>query len=75
MEVLRAIILALNDSADELLFDPSERGPKSRELKLQFEAVSQLDFKDKEVIRTVIDSLLLRHDTQRRAQKSAQLHG
>lgn len=38
IDVFRRIALALNVSADMLLFEPDERGPDER-LKLQFEAV------------------------------------
>ena len=40
LEVLRKIALALNISADTLLFDEDERGP-SDDLRMQFEALSQ----------------------------------
>jgi transcriptional regulator with XRE-family HTH domain len=42
IDVFRRIALALNISADVLLFETNERGPDDR-LKLQFEALSHLD--------------------------------
>ena len=39
LEVLRKIVLALNVSADTMLFDGDERRPDD-ELQLQFEAIS-----------------------------------
>jgi hypothetical protein len=43
-----------------LLFDKDERGP-DEDLKLQFEAVSRLDPEEKKVIRSVIESIILRN--------------
>ncbi len=70
LEVFRKITLALNVSADELLFESNERGPKENEsLRLQFEAVSQLDPKERAVIMELIDGMLLKHDAKRWMQE------
>jgi transcriptional regulator with XRE-family HTH domain len=53
IEVFRRIALALSVTADTLLFEENEGGPDER-LKLQFEAVSRLDPKEREAIETVI---------------------
>jgi hypothetical protein len=47
-----------------LLFAKDERGPDD-ELKLQFEAVSRLDPEEKKVIRSLLDSMILRHEAKR----------
>ncbi len=65
LEVFRKLVLALNASADMLLFEDGERGPQDDALKLQFEAVSQLDPKEQEAIKTLIDGVLLMHDAKR----------
>ncbi|WP_244590736.1 hypothetical protein [Xenorhabdus mauleonii] len=65
--VFRGITLALNVSADMLLFEPDERGPDER-LKLQFEAISPLDEKEWE---TVISSILHMHDAKRLTTKGS----
>ena len=66
LDVFRKITLALNVSADELLFDKEERGPsKNESLRLQFEAVEQLEDKDRAVIMELIDGMLLKHDAKR----------
>ncbi|WP_198399332.1 helix-turn-helix domain-containing protein [Caballeronia calidae] len=70
IEVFRRIALALSVSADTLLFEESERGPDER-LKLQFEAVSRLDPKEREAIETVIAGVLHMHDAKRWAQLAA----
>ncbi|MBV1777401.1 helix-turn-helix domain-containing protein [Burkholderiaceae bacterium DAT-1] len=64
IDVFRRIALALNVSADMLLFEPDERGPNDR-LKLQFEAISQLDEKEREALETVISGVLHMHDAKR----------
>ena len=64
IEVFRRIALALNVSVDMLLFEPNERGPDER-LKLQFEAVSKLDEKEREAVETMIAGVLPMHDAKR----------
>ncbi len=46
------------------MFDEGERGPDP-ELRLQFEAVSQFTPEEKAVARTVLESLILKHDAGR----------
>lgn len=64
IEVFRRIALALNVSADMLLFETGEREPDER-LKLQFEAVSKLDEKEREAVETMIAGVLHMHDAKR----------
>ena len=64
IDVFRRIALALNVSADMLLFEVDERGPDER-LRLQFEAVSKLEGKEREAIETVVASVLHMHDAKR----------
>jgi transcriptional regulator with XRE-family HTH domain len=64
LEVIRRMAVALGVSADLLLFAKDERGPDD-ELKLQFEAVSRLDPEEKKVIRSLLDSMILRHEAKR----------
>jgi hypothetical protein len=47
-----------------LLFEDQECGP-DEDLKLQFEAVTRLDPEEKKVIRSVIESILLRQEARR----------
>lgn len=70
IEVFRRIALALNVSADMLLFETDERGPDER-LKLQFEAVSKLDEKEREAVETMIAGVLHMHDAKRWTQAAA----
>jgi transcriptional regulator with XRE-family HTH domain len=64
LDAIRKLPLALRVSADMLLFEKDERGP-DEDLKLQFEAVSRLDPEEKKVIRSVIESIILRHEARR----------
>lgn len=64
MDVLRNLALALNTSADSLLFDPDERGPQSPSLRLHLEALDQLDPDEQAAIRALIEGALLRHQVR-----------
>jgi len=63
-DVLRRLAIALRTSADTLLFDEHERGPDD-ELRLQFEAITRLDPDEKQVIREVVESMLIKHESKR----------
>jgi hypothetical protein len=47
-----------------LIFDERERGPAD-DLRLQFEAVSQFSAEEKEVIKAVLEGLILKHEAKR----------
>jgi transcriptional regulator with XRE-family HTH domain len=64
LDIIRKLAIALSVSADELIFDKDERGP-DEDLRLQFEAVSAFDDEDKAVARTLLESLILRHQSKR----------
>ena len=63
-EALKKIALTLHVSTDSLLFEADERGPDDR-LKLQFEAVSKLDERERDAVETVIAGVLHMHDAKR----------
>lgn len=70
LDVLRNLALALSCSADSLLFDEGDRGP-SDDLRLQFEAAStQLDDENKQLLRGLIEAILLRNEARRWANAS-----
>ena len=60
LDVLRRLAVVLGVSADVLLFDDSERGP-DEDLKLQFEALSALSPKEKQVAKAVLDAMIVKH--------------
>ncbi|MCC6262385.1 MAG: helix-turn-helix domain-containing protein [Bryobacterales bacterium] len=60
LDVIRKLATALSVTSDQLLFGKDERGPDD-DLRLQFEAASRLDPEEKNVIRSVIESIVLRN--------------
>jgi transcriptional regulator with XRE-family HTH domain len=64
LEVIRKLAMALSVSADLLLFGKDKRGPDD-ELRLQFEAVSRFDPEEKQVIRSMLDGMILKHEARR----------
>ena len=64
LNVLRRLAVALSVSADLLLFDKDERGPDD-DLRLQFEAISRLGADEKRVIKEVVESMLIKHESRR----------
>ncbi len=65
---------ALHVSLDNMVFEEGERGPPD-ELRLQFEAISQFTPEEKEVARTVLESLILRHAVNRFSRSAPQASG
>jgi transcriptional regulator with XRE-family HTH domain len=55
LDVLRALALALNVSADSLLFDDDERGPHNPTLRLKLEAVDQFTPDEQEHVAAFIE--------------------
>jgi transcriptional regulator with XRE-family HTH domain len=64
LDALRKLAIALSVSADTLVFDENERGPDD-DLRLQFEATTRLTDEEKHIVKTVIESILLRHEAGR----------
>jgi transcriptional regulator with XRE-family HTH domain len=60
LEALTRLAQTLNVSLDELVFDESERGP-SDELRLQFEAVSQMPQEERNIIKALLDGMILKY--------------
>ena len=55
-------------SLDELVFDPSERGPQGERLALLFEAVAGLPADEQRVVQAVLDGLIVKHRTRQLAE-------
>ena len=64
LDVLRNLALALNTSADSLLFDPDERGPETPSLRLRLEALDQLEPDEQANVLAMIEGALLRHQVR-----------
>jgi transcriptional regulator with XRE-family HTH domain len=64
LDVIRKLAIVLKVSADELLFDETERQP-SDDLKLQFEAVSRFPDEEKKIIKALLEGMILKHEAKR----------
>ena len=64
LDVIRRLAIALSVSADTLIFHEDERGPDD-ELRLQFEAMRAFSPEEKQVAKTLLESLILKHDASR----------
>ncbi len=64
LEVIRNMARALSVSADALVFELDERNPVE-DLRLQFEAVSQLPPDEQSVVKEVLESLIIKYQTRR----------
>jgi transcriptional regulator with XRE-family HTH domain len=67
LDGLKKIALALHVSLDDLVFDPSERGPHGARLAMLFEAVSSLPQDDQHIVQAVLDGLIVKHRTKQLA--------
>lgn len=63
LEALKKIVLACSVTADEMLFDDFERGPND-DLKLAFEAVSNMADDDKNTVLSLIEAMMLKHQAR-----------
>lgn len=64
LEALIKLTKNLHISLDDLVFGANERGPDN-DLRLQFEAVSELAEEDKRIIREVLEGLILKYQAKR----------
>jgi transcriptional regulator with XRE-family HTH domain len=64
LELIKKLAIALEVTADELIFDSNERGP-DEDLKLQFDAISKFEQDEKEIVKAMLEALILRHDARR----------
>jgi transcriptional regulator with XRE-family HTH domain len=64
LDVLRNIATALAVTIDSLAFDQGERGPTD-DLALVFEAASQLDDEGKNLVRALVEGVVLRNQARR----------
>jgi transcriptional regulator with XRE-family HTH domain len=70
LEVIRKLALALDITADELVFDPSERMPLllDKELLKQWERLEQLPEDMRKAVKLVVEGVLLRHSVSQLQQ-------
>ena len=60
LDVIRRLAITLGVSADMLVFDAKERGP-AETLRYQFEAVSKLSEHEQEVVRELLDAVIVKN--------------
>ena len=64
LEALKKLARVLRVSIDALVFDTEELTP-DEDLALQFQAISHLPTKEKEVIKELIEGMIIKYETQR----------
>jgi transcriptional regulator with XRE-family HTH domain len=64
LDALIKLAKALRVSLDALVFNERERGP-NEELALQFEAISQLATEEQNIVKEVLESLIIKYQTRR----------
>jgi transcriptional regulator with XRE-family HTH domain len=65
LDVLKNLATGLSTTIDSLVFDHNERGPKDPDLQLAFEATQHLSDEERDVVRQLIEAMLLKHEAKR----------
>ncbi len=63
LEVIKNLAIALGVTTDVLIFGEDERGPDD-ELRIQFEAISRMDDDEKQVIKSLLEGMIIKHQTK-----------
>jgi transcriptional regulator with XRE-family HTH domain len=63
LDILKKIATAFNVTTDWLIFEDGEREPKD-ELKLKFEAVTQMDSAERQAVDALLDAMILKHQAK-----------
>ncbi|WP_444889913.1 helix-turn-helix domain-containing protein [Microbulbifer sp. DLAB2-AA] len=64
LETLKKIAVAMSITIDSLVFEEVERGPDDP-LRLQFEAISQLPTEEKEIVKELLDGMIIKYQPRR----------
>ncbi|MEE4918434.1 hypothetical protein V2K23_03350 [Pseudomonas alliivorans] len=59
-DVLKKLAIALHVTSNFLLFETDERGPDDR-LRYQFEAISRMPMEEQELVRGLLDAVIVKH--------------
>ena len=65
LEGLIKLSKALHVSLDELVFEAHERGPSDSKMKLLFEAVERLNEDEQQVIRELLEGMIIKYEARR----------
>ena len=68
LEALKKIAVALGVTTDSLLFEEAERGP-DEDLRLQFETIAKMPRKEKQIIRELLEGMIIKYEAQRWQQR------
>lgn len=72
LDAIRRLAVALTVPSDLLVFDTDERGPDD-DLRLPFEAASQLDPDSKRLVKELIEGLVLKREVRRWADQGGRV--
>ncbi|HMM81495.1 MAG TPA: transposase [Pyrinomonadaceae bacterium] len=64
LDVIKNLAKVLQVSSDELIFGEDERSP-SDDFKLQFEAVSRFPDDEKNIVKALLEGMILKHEAKR----------
>jgi transcriptional regulator with XRE-family HTH domain len=64
LDALVSLARALHTSLDDLVFNEGERGP-TEQMRLQFEAISQLPDEDQRAVRAMLDGMIVKHQAKK----------
>ena len=65
LEGLIKLAKSLHVSLDELVFDDKDRGPDNEKMKLLFEAVERLSDEEQNVIRELLEGMIVKYEARR----------
>ncbi|MFU9138214.1 hypothetical protein [Erwinia tasmaniensis] len=71
LDVIRRLAIALAVSADMLVFDEQERGP-DEQLRYQFETISRMPQYEQDVIRELLDAMIIKNQVAGAMARMAQ---
>ncbi len=60
----KKMAMTMSVTIDSLVFGPGERGP-DEDLRLQFEAVSQMPEEEKKIIKALLEGMIVKHQTRK----------
>lgn len=63
MSALIKLARVLHVSLDNLVFEEGERGP-GEDLRLQFEAISHMPPEEKQIIKALLEGMIIKHQTK-----------
>jgi transcriptional regulator with XRE-family HTH domain len=64
LDVLAKLATSLNVTIDSLVFDEHDRDP-DEDLRLSYEATKHLDPDEREMVKSLIEAVLLKHEARR----------